>query len=66
LTAKYGIEDGHIRMGCTNASSWWKNICDVREGVGVHEVGWFEANLGRHVGSGEASNNFMRRPPESN
>jgi len=53
LAVKYWIEGGRIRMGCLNASNWWKNICDVRDGVGVHEVGWFEANLGRHIGNGK-------------
>jgi len=44
----------YISVGDPNSSSWWKNICDVKEGVGMHEVGWFEANLVCHVGNGKS------------
>jgi len=53
LGNKIWVKGGSIRMGFSNASNWWKNICDVKVGVGVHEVGWFKANLGHHVGNDE-------------
>jgi hypothetical protein len=34
LVAKYGIEDGRVRGRGRKVSSWWKDVCDVREGVG--------------------------------
>jgi len=40
-------------VGGSNASSWWKNICDVKKGVVVQEVGCFKANMVCHVGNGE-------------
>jgi len=55
LDNKIWVEDGPLRMSCPNASSWWKNIYDVKKGVGVHEVCRFMANLRHHVGNGDIS-----------
>jgi hypothetical protein len=35
LVAKYGVENRRVSGGGRNASSWWKDVCDVREGVGL-------------------------------
>ncbi|PNX87656.1 cysteine-rich receptor-like protein kinase, partial [Trifolium pratense] len=53
LVAKYGVEDGRVRGRGRNASSWWKDVCDVREGVGLSVGRWFDVNLSRTVGNGE-------------
>ncbi|KAK2365229.1 hypothetical protein QL285_090004 [Trifolium repens] len=53
LVAKYGVENGRVSGGGRNAFSWWKDVCDVREGVGLSVGCWSDVNLSRKVGNGE-------------
>ncbi|PNY13834.1 cysteine-rich receptor-like protein kinase [Trifolium pratense] len=53
LVAKYGMTDGRISGGGRQASLWWKDLCDVRDGVGLSIGRWFENNISRKVGNGE-------------
>jgi hypothetical protein len=53
LVAKYGVENGRVSGRGRNASSWWKDVCDVREVVGLSVGRWFDVNLSRKVGNME-------------
>jgi hypothetical protein len=54
VSTVYGFEDGRILGGGRNASLWWKDVCEVREGVGWSVGRWFENNIRRKMGSGES------------
>jgi hypothetical protein len=50
LVAKYDLEDDRVRGGGRKASWWWKDMCGVREGVGLSVCRWFENNICRKGG----------------
>jgi len=50
LKARYGEVGGRIREGDIFASTWWKMICRVRDGVGEGVGRWFNENIRRVVG----------------
>jgi hypothetical protein len=45
LVAKYSVIDGQVWGGGRNVSSWWKDVCDVREGAGLRVWWWFDVNV---------------------
>ncbi|GAU47696.1 hypothetical protein TSUD_190240 [Trifolium subterraneum] len=55
LVAKYGMTDGRITRGGRQASLWWQDLCDVRNGIGLSIGRWFENNISRKVRNGEGT-----------
>ncbi|GAU37197.1 hypothetical protein TSUD_30620 [Trifolium subterraneum] len=55
LVAKYGMTDGRITRRGRQASLWWQDLCDVRDGVDLSIGKWFENNISRKVGNGEGT-----------
>ncbi|MCH80912.1 RNA-directed DNA polymerase (Reverse transcriptase) [Trifolium medium] len=53
LVFKYGMEDDRVKGGGRMASAWWKDLCQIRDGVGENVGHLFENNLRRTVGNGE-------------
>jgi hypothetical protein len=60
LVTEYGMSDGRITGGGRQASLWWKDLCDVGDGVslsikrwfsffGYRISIWFENNINRKV-----------------
>ena len=52
LVARYGEEDGRLAVGGRSASSWWKKVASIRDGLGEVGEGWFKDNVERKVGDG--------------
>jgi len=48
LKARYGEEGRRLK----ESSSWWRMMCDIRNGVGLGVGSWFEDNIQRVVGGG--------------
>jgi hypothetical protein len=42
-----------VKGGGRNASSWWKDVCVVREVVGLSVGRWFDNNISWRVGNYE-------------
>jgi hypothetical protein len=40
-----------VKGGGRNASSWWKDVCVVREVVGLSVGRWFNNNISWRVGN---------------
>jgi hypothetical protein len=51
VSTVYGFEDGRILGGGRNASLWWKDVCEVREGVGGVWGGGLRTILGGRWGA---------------
>lgn len=55
LCVRYGEVGGRLHFGGGGGSVWWKNLNNVREGVGMLEVGWLLDNIQRKVGDGPST-----------
>ncbi|GAU10307.1 hypothetical protein TSUD_421680, partial [Trifolium subterraneum] len=49
------MTDGRITRGGRQASLWWQDLCDDRDGIGLSIGRWFENNISRKVGNGEGT-----------
>jgi len=47
LSARYGVEDGRVREGGHEASSWWRDVSAIQSEE------WFHANVSQVVGDGK-------------
>jgi len=45
-------EGGRVQDGGRHASSWWRMMCRVREGIGSGVGSWFDDNIRKVVGNG--------------
>ncbi|MCH86955.1 RNA-directed DNA polymerase (Reverse transcriptase), partial [Trifolium medium] len=52
LAARYGVERGCLREGGRSASSWWREIARICDGVGDLGGGWFGECVTKKVGDG--------------
>jgi hypothetical protein len=52
LVARYGVERGGLQEGGRRASSWWRQIATLRDGVGGAGGGWFGEGVESKVGDG--------------
>ena len=52
LKARYEEEGERLKEGGRESSSWWRMMCDIRNGVGLGVGSWFDDNLRRVVGGG--------------
>jgi hypothetical protein len=52
IRAKYGEEGGRVRFGEGVGSVWWRNLNQIRRGVGLVDSGWLSDNIIRRVGDG--------------
>ena len=52
LVARYGEEAGRLAVGSRRASSWWREIAKIRDGVGDSERGWFAERVSKVIGDG--------------
>jgi len=53
LVARYGEVYGRLEDGGRSGSNWWKEVVNIRDGIGSGGDGWFEGCVGRRVGDGE-------------
>ena len=52
LVARYGEEAGRLVVGGRSASSWWREIVKIRDGVGEIDGGWFAERVSKVLGDG--------------
>ncbi|XP_024630227.1 uncharacterized protein [Medicago truncatula] len=52
LVARYGEEAGRLEVGGWSASSWWREVAKIRDGVGETDGGWFAQRVSKVLGDG--------------
>jgi len=52
LVARYGEEDERLEVGGRSGSSWWREITNIRDGLGGGGGGWFQEGVSRLMGDG--------------
>jgi len=52
LVARYGDKAGWLEVGGRSASSWWREIAKIREGVGELDGGWVAERVSKVLGDG--------------
>ena len=55
LVARYGEKAGRLEVGGRSASSWWREVVKIRDGVGDAEGGWFAERVSKKVGDGTST-----------
>jgi hypothetical protein len=53
LVARYGEVAGRLEVGGRSASSWWRELVKIRDGVEGVDGGWFGSRVSRVVGDGK-------------
>ncbi|KAK2426689.1 hypothetical protein QL285_025332 [Trifolium repens] len=61
LAARYGVDRGMLRDGGRRRFSWWREIVNIRDGVGGIGGGWFRECVSRKVG--DVSDTLFRIDP---
>jgi hypothetical protein len=52
LVARYGEEAGRLAVGGRSASSRWREVAKIRDGVGEDDGGWFAGRVSKVLGDG--------------
>lgn len=51
LATTYGLVGGRLQAGGREGSAWWREIINIRDGVGSVVGTWFPNNLNLKVGN---------------